>query len=447
MASEQAVATSQPIYEVGIDEKLPFDQLLVLAFQNIFGMTGMFVFPGLFGRAFQMPPEQIAYLYGMVFLVSGITTCFQSVGLLRLPIVQGPYVGSFIGLMVLGHLPGVGLDAAFGSAFVACLIWAALAIPIRGYSFVALFGRFFQTPMIAGVMVILTMMQIAIVSLPNWIGHPGTPGFMRVNILGGLVAVVAFVVITIWGGRWLRRAAILTGLIFGTICYALFIHISFTPVATAPWLVVPKIFPFGFAVRLDAVFVFLIVLVPSSISTMPLYKVVAGWGNQSISSLRMSEGCFAAALGSALASVVGTFTTFVYPDNIGMTRSTRVGSRYATFAAGVLLVVLGSIVKFDMLLVLVPVAVLAGIATVLFGIVMVHGIHLLAEVSWNDRNLIIAGAALMTGLGGLFVSPEVLKEMPLVAQLVFKQSAVTGGITLLVLYALLGEMKAEAKPL
>jgi len=119
MASEQAVATSQPIYEVGIDEKLPFDQLLVLAFQNIFGMTGMFVFPGLFGRAFQMPPEQIAYLYGMIFLVSGITTCFQSVGLLRLPIVQGPYVGSFIGLMVLGHLPGAGLDVAFGSAFVA----------------------------------------------------------------------------------------------------------------------------------------------------------------------------------------------------------------------------------------------------------------------------------------------------------------------------------------
>jgi xanthine/uracil permease len=93
------------------------------------------------------------------------------------------------------------------------------------------------------------------------------------------------------------------------------------------------------------------------------------------------------------------------------------------------------------------VAVLAGIATVLFGIVMVHGVHLLAEVNWTDRNLIIAGAALMTGLGGLFVSPEVLKEMPLIIQLVLKQSAVTGGITLLILYALLGEVKASAAPL
>jgi xanthine/uracil permease len=445
MSTEQAAATSHSVYEVGIDDKLPLDQLIILAFQNIFGMTGMFVFPGLFGRAFQMPPEQIAYLYGMIFLVSGLTTCFQSVGLLRLPIVQGPYVGSFIGLMVVGHLPGAGLDVAFGSMFVACLIWAALAIPIRGVSFVALFGRFFQTPMVAGLIVILTMMQIAIVSLPNWIGHPGTPGFWTINLLSGFVAVVAFVILTISGGRWLRRAAILTGLILGTICYAFFINISFAPVAAAPWLVVPQIFPFGFAVRPDVVLIFLFVLVPSSISTMPLYKVVANWGNQSISSVRMSEGCFGAAVGSALGALVGTFSMFVYPDNIGMTRATRVGSRYATFAAGVLLVVLGSIVKFDMLLVLVPVVVLAGIATVLFGIVMVHGIHLLAQVNWTDRNLIIAGASLMVGLGGLFVAPETLKEMPLIVQLVLKQSGVTGGVTLLVLYALLGEDKAQVE--
>lgn len=446
MASDRVATVEEPVFEVGIDEKVPLNQLVILAFQNIFGMTGMFVFPGLFGRAFQMSPEQIAYLYGMIFLVSGLTTCFQGVGFLRLPIVQGPYVGSFIGLMVLGHLPGMGLDVAFGSLFVACLIWAALTIPIRGFSVLALFGHFFQAPMIAGLMVLLAMMQIAEVSLPNWIGHPGTPGFMMTNVLSGFVAVVTFMAMTIFGGRWLRRAAILSGLILGTIFYALFIPISFAPVSAAPWLVVPKIFPFGFAVRADAVLVFLVALIPASISCMPFYKVVATWGNQEISPTRMSEGCFAAALGSIIGAMVGTFSMFVYPDNIGMARATRVGSRYATFAAGVLLVLLGSNVKFDMLLVLVPVVVLGGIATVLFGIVLVHGIHLLADVKWSDRNLIIAGASLMVGLGGLFVSPEVLKQMPLVLQLVFKQSAITGGVTLLVLYALLGQDKVPAEP-
>ncbi len=428
-----------PVFDIGINEKLTFQQMLIMAVQNIFGMTGMFVFPSLFGRAFGMPNEQIAYIYGMTFLVSGFITVFQSVGLLRLPIVHGPYVGTFIALMVLGHIPGMGLGVAYGSFFVAAVIWALLAIPVRGISFLALFGRLFQTPMISGVMVILLMVQIASVSVPVWIGHPPSPGFGMINIVAGFVGVVAFVAMTLRGGIWFRRGAILAGLVLGTIAYSAFLPISLAPVASAPWLVVPQAFPFGFEVRTDAVIIFLLVLVPCSITTMSLYQVVADWGNEKITPLRMSEGCFAAALGGILAALLGSFSTTVYPDNMGMLRSTRVGSRYGTLAAGVLLVLLGSCVKFDMLLVIIPTAVLAGVATVLFGIVMVHGIHLLSGINWTDRNLVIAGTALMTGLGGLLVEPDIAKLLPLIIQLVLKQPAVSGGLTLLVLYALLGD--------
>jgi xanthine/uracil permease len=441
MTNEAGVTapSATKVFDIGIHERLTFTQYAILAFQNIFGMTGMFVFPGILGRSFQLPVEQIAYLYGMTFLVAGLVTMFQGIGFLRLPIVQGPYVGSFIGLLVLGHTPGLGLGAAFGSFFVASLIWAILAVPIRGLSFLALFGRLFKAPLIGGIMVLLLTMQIASVSLPNWIGLPSSPGFAKINFLAGLVSAVVFILLTLWGGKWFRRSAILAGLIVGTACYSGFVPISFAPVVTSPWIVVPRVFPFGFEVRLDAVVIFVFLLVPSSIASMALYQVVANWGNEKITSLRMSEGCFAVAIGAIIAAAVGTFSTTVYPDNMGMLRSTRVGSRYGTAAAGVLLVVLGSCVKFDMLLVMVPIVVLAGVATVLFGIVMVHGIHLLAGTEWHDRNLIIAGAAIMVGLGGLFVDPETAKALPLTVQLVLKQSAVTGGFTLLLLYWLLGD--------
>jgi xanthine/uracil permease len=438
-------AKSAKIFDIGIDERVPASQLGILAFQNIFGMTGMFVFPGLFGRFFQMPVDQIAYLYGMVFLVSGLITVFQGFGFLRLPIVQGPYVGTFFGLLALGHTPDIGLGTAFGSFFVASIILALLSLPIRGLSFIALFGRLFQVPMISGVMVVLLMMQISVVSLPNWIGKPLSPGFPNINLLAGFAAVVIFMLMTLWGGKWLRRSAVLAGLIVGTLTYSGFLPISFAPVLTAPWLVVPQAFPFGFGVRLDAVVLFLFVLIPSSITSMALYQVVADWGDQKLTPLRMSEGCFAAALGAILAAVVGTFSTIAYPDNVGMLRSTRVGSRYATVAAGVLLVLLGACVKFDMLLVLVPSQVLAGIATILFGIVMVHGMHLLGGVEWTERNLIIAGAALMVGLGGLFVEPETMHELSPTIQIVLKQSAVTGGATLLLLYWLIGDKPKPEK--
>src|SRR5437763_17117942 len=90
-------------FDVGIDERLPHVQLLMLSLQHVFGMTGMFVFPGLLGRSFNLSAERIAYLYGMSFVVCGLITVLQSVWLLRLPIVQGTYAGNFAALLAVGH--------------------------------------------------------------------------------------------------------------------------------------------------------------------------------------------------------------------------------------------------------------------------------------------------------------------------------------------------------
>src|ERR1035437_6968740 len=154
-------AAAPGIFDVGINDSLPLGQLLVLGLQNVFGMTGMFVFPGLLGRSFNLPPERIAYLYGMTFAVCGVITILQSVLLLRLPIIQGPYAGSFAAMVAVGHLQGGGLGAAYGSFLVASLIWCALTLPIRRYSFVGLFARFLRAPIISGMMVMLTIIRIS----------------------------------------------------------------------------------------------------------------------------------------------------------------------------------------------------------------------------------------------------------------------------------------------
>jgi len=434
-ATRRGDAPAEKIFDIGIDEKLSWDQLLILGLQNIFGMTGMFVFPGLLGRIFNLPPEQIAYLYGMTFAVCGIVTILQSTLLLRLPIVQGSYAGCFASLLAVGHLGG-GLGAAYGSFFVAALIWCVLAVPVKGFSVIGLFARFLRAPLIVVMLVILIMIQVANIALPGWIGRVESPGFPLVNFGAGAVAVAVLIAVSLWGGRF-RRAAILIGLACGTIVYAIFRPISFAAVANAPLLVTPQIFPFGFAVQADLVVVFLLVLLPASIGSMALYQMVGGWGGQNVSSARMSQGVFAIGIGGVLAGLVGGFSTIVYPDNIGMLRTTRVGSRYATLAAGVLLIVLGGCVKFDMLLVVVPLPVLAASATLLFGIVLMHGVHILAKVEWDDRRFIVAGLAMLVGLGGMFLAPEVLARMPLLMKLVITQPVISGGLTLVVLHSLL----------
>src|SRR3984893_6310175 len=114
--------TSGMVFDIGINDRLPLGQLAVLGLQNVFGMTGMFVFPGLLGRSFNLPAERIAYLYGMTFVVCGVITVLQSVWLLRLPVVQGTYAGNFAALLAVGHLQSGGLGAAHGSVFTPSLL-------------------------------------------------------------------------------------------------------------------------------------------------------------------------------------------------------------------------------------------------------------------------------------------------------------------------------------
>ncbi len=435
------------VFDIGINGRLPLPQLAVLALQNVFGMTGMFVFPGILGRAFHLADEQIAYLYGMTFVACGIITILQSVLLLRLPIVQGPYAGSFGALLTVGHLQSGGLGTAFGSFFAASLIWCVLTVPIRGRSVAGVFAKHLRLPIISGMMVMLIVVQIASVALPTWIGSTKSPGFPVVNLLSGTVAVAGIVFAMLWGGQRMRRVAILVGLALGTLAYTLFQPVSFTAVAAAPFLVEPRIFPFGFGVRPDLVAVFLLVLIPAGMGSMALYQAVAEWGDETLSPGRMSEGLFGVALGSVVAAVWGGFSTIAYPDNIGILRATRVGSRFVTLAAGFLLIVLGGCVKFDMLLVVVPVPVISAAATLLFGIVFMHGVHILAQVEWDDRQLIVSGLAFLTGLGGLFISPEVIHAMPLMLQLVVQQPVISGGLTLVILHSLLcSKQKAPNMP-
>jgi xanthine/uracil permease len=206
---------------------------------------------------------------------------------------------------------------------------------------------------------------------------------------------------------------------------------------SAPLLVAPQWFPFGFSVRPELVIVFLLVLIPAGMGSMAMYEMVAGWGNEKLPAERMSQGIFAVAIGSVLAGIVGGFSTIVYPDNMGMLRTTRVGSRYATLSAGLILIALGACIKFDMLLVLVPQPVVSAAATLLFGVVFMHGVQILSKVEWDDRQLAAAGLAVLVGLGGLFVSPEVLQTMPLVAKLIVQQPVISGGLTLVILHSLL----------
>ncbi|GAB2820110.1 nucleobase:cation symporter-2 family protein [Actinoallomurus bryophytorum] len=428
-----------PVFDVGIDERVPVPGAIGLGVQNILGMAGLLIFPALIGTAFKLSPADVAYLYGVTFMTSGLVVILQSVFLLRLPIVQGPYAGSLAALLAVGHAKGGSLGSAFGSMVVAGMIWCVLALPLRRFGLITQLSRFVRDPIISAVIVLILATQLTSTALPNWLGTPQSPGFPSVNLVAGGVGAVLVIALTVLPrGRLLRRLAVLVAVVAGTIVYAIFEPTSFGEVGRNVGVVVPKFFPFGFAVHGDLVLIFFITLFPAIVESIATYDIVAGWGGQDLSGYRVSQGVFGEVLGSTIGAIFGGMSTLAYPDNIGLLRATRVGSRYVTLTTGIILLALGGLEPFDRLLEAVPLPVLAAVGTVLFGVLFASAIDVLGGVRWTRENLMLGGVPFITAIGGLFIPEPTLQAMPMVMRLIFVQPMILGTVLLIVLKAAFG---------
>lgn len=416
-----------------------------MGLQNVFVMTGIFVFPGIMGRILHLPLDTVAYLYAVTFMGCGLTTLLIGTVFGRMPLVAGPYAGVFTALLIFARGPG-GLGSAFGSLAAASLLWAVFSIPIRGFSLVGWLSRAVRTPVMSGVIIMIVMMQIADLAFPHWLGKPEEPSFGLLNLGAGLLTAFVLMFLICTRHPMARRLALLISLVAGTAVFELFSPINFTAVAHAPWVVTPKLFPFGLGFDLTSCLIYFVILVAVNLQTMALMGVVAEWTGEAMSPSRLSGGVLAMMLGSAAGACFGSFTNLPYPANVAILRSTGVASRWVTAATGVILIAIGFCTKVDYVFVLLPVPVLAAAATVLFGIVFIHGVEMLAKVEWDERTLAIGGFSLMLGFGSLFLEPKTLAAMPQYVSLLLRQPIIVGVAALLTLSAILpGGRKVAGK--
>jgi xanthine/uracil permease len=426
------VPPDRGILDVPFDGKVPLVQGTLMTLQNCFAIVGMFLFPAVLGATVGLKPEQVAELYGVTFIATGFGTVLQSTLGLKMPIVIGPWAATLAGLLATAK--GYGLGPAFGSLFVAGLIWTVLALPIPHFSPIGYIARAFREPILYGGIVIIGIASLTNITVVNWIGNPKQPGFGAANWIGGLAAIVVITALIVLTRGFIRSAAMLFGIIAGALVYAIFKPISFTGVAKAHWVTAPTAFSYGFSVNGMLVVLFFLLLAPAVISSLGYYNVLAEWGDVRLRGHRMAWGIFGLSLAGVLAAALGTFTLSVYPDNLAIVRSSRIGSRWVTAAAGGLLIIAGFVTKFDALFTVVPSNVIGAGAVVLFGILFMAGVAAVSRVQWDQLNLLVIGLPFMLSIGGLFVSPEVIAGYPLIAREIITQPLFTGPLLLVFLH-------------
>jgi xanthine/uracil permease len=422
------------VLDVGFDQVMPWPKHIALSVQNMLVLAGLFLFPGLFGAAYHLSSGDTARLYGAAFVAVGFGTVLQGVLKLRMPIVLGPWSATLAGLLVLGKIYGLG--TAFGSLTVAAAIVTVLAIPIRGVSLIRSVAGLFNAPTLSGGIVLITGIGLEQIAVVNWAGKPGSVGFGSGNWTGGLVALVVVTVLFAFTRGFMRALAMILGIIIGSFIFAAFAPISFTAVAHGPWLAVPSAFQFGFGVNATCLIIFLVLLLPPFISALGFYSMVGEWGGQQVSSQRMAWGVFGIALSSVLAGIIGTFSTSVYPENVGLLRSSRVGSRWVTVTAGAGFIVVGFIYKIGAIFAAIPSGIIGASAVAMFAVIMVSGVEILAKEDWSPRKMMVVGLPTVLSVGGVFLAPDVYAHYPLLVRELITQPLVTGPFLLVILFLL-----------
>jgi xanthine/uracil permease len=151
-------------------------------------------------------------------------------------------------------------------------------------------------------------------------------------------------------------------------------------------------------------------------------------------------------LATTLGGVMNSFPYTCFAENVGLVRMTQVRSRWVIAAAGVIMIVLGSLPKAAAIVAGIPHPVLGGAALAMFAAVAVVGIQTLAKVDFNDHgNAVVVGTSL--GLAMLCTAqPFVVGAVPPWLSILFGSGITLGALSAIVLNAIFMHGGKPKKP-
>ncbi|WP_244971383.1 nucleobase:cation symporter-2 family protein [Paramicrobacterium chengjingii] len=401
------------------DERMPVGSAFAYGLQHVLTMYGgIIAVPIIIGGAAGLSSGEIAVLLASCLFVGGFATLLQTVGIpffgSQLPLVQGvSFAAVSTMLSILDQ--GSGLPSVFGAVLVASIIGLVIA------PFFAQIVRFFP-PIVTGI--IITTIGLTLVPVgAGWIvgNNPDAPDFAdpsNVALAGITLAII--MLLSKVGNATISRLSILIALVLGTGVGALMGKVDFSGVLDGPFIAFPNPFHFGLPVFEPAAILsmVIVVLVIMTETTADLIAVAEISGSK-MTSKRIAAGLRADMLSSAVSPIFNSFTQSAFAQNVGLVAVTKITSRWAVAAGGIVMVVLGLLPVLGRVVAAIPMPVLGGAGIVLFGTVTASGIRTLSKVNYKDNmNLIIVATAITFGVVPV-VNHDIYSNFPSWFQVIF----------------------------
>ena len=409
-----------------VDQRPSAGKGILLSFQHVFAMFGATILvPLILG----MPVSVALFASGVGTLIYMISTGF------RVPVYLGSSFAFITAMSLAMKEMGGDVSAAQTGVILTGLVYVLVAAGVR-FAGTKWIDKLLP-PIIIGPMIIVIGLGLAGSAVTN-------AGLVADgNWKNALVAVVTFLIaafINTKGKGFLRIIPFLFAIIGGYLFALTLGLVDFTPVLKANWFEIPGFYlPFSTG---GAFKEYSLYFGPETIAILPIAIVTISEhiGDHTVlgqicgRQFLKEPGLHRTLLGDGIATSVSAFlggpANTTYGENTGVIGMTRIASVSVIRNAALIAIALSFLGKFTALISTIPNAVLGGMSILLYGVIASNGLKVLIKerVDFAQmRNLIIASAMLVLGLGGaiLKLGPVTLSGTAL--------SAMTGIILNLIL--------------
>ena len=409
-----------------VDQRPSAGKGILLSFQHVFAMFGATILvPLILG----MPVSVALFASGVGTLIYMIATGF------RVPVYLGSSFAFITAMSLAMKELGGDVSAAQTGVILTGFIYVLVAASVR-FAGTKWIDKLLP-PIIIGPMIIVIGLGLAGSAVTN-------AGLVADgNWKNALVAVVTFLIaafINTKGKGFLRIIPFLFAIIGGYLFALTLGLVDFTPVLKANWFEIPGFYlPFSTS---GAFKEYNLYFGPETIAILPIAIVTISEhiGDHTVlgqicgRQFLKEPGLHRTLLGDGIATSVSAFlggpANTTYGENTGVIGMTRIASVSVIRNAAFIAIALSFLGKFTALISTIPNAVLGGMSILLYGVIASNGLKVLIKerVDFGQmRNLIIASAMLVLGLGGaiLKLGPVTLSGTAL--------SAMTGIILNLIL--------------
>lgn len=381
-----------------VDEKPPLAKGILLSFQHVFAMFGATI----------LVPLILGMPVSVALFASGIgTLIYQLATKCQVPVYLGSSFAYITAMATAIKAMGGDISAAQTGIFFVGLIYVSISGIVRMVG-TAWIDKLLP-PIVIGPMIIVIGLGLANSAVTN-AGFVADADWRHI-----VVALVTFLIaafINTSGRGFIKIIPFLFAIIGGYILSALLGLVDFTPVLKASWFEIPqfylpfktghfKSYNFYFGPEMLAILPIAVVTVAEHIGDHTVLGQITG--RQYLKEPGLKRTLIGDGVATAVSALIGGPANTTYGENTGVIGMTRIASVSVIRNAALIAIAFSFLGKFTALISTIPNAVLGGMSILLYGVIASNGLKVLIErrVDFSQvRNLIIASAMLVLGLGG-----------------------------------------------